>query len=191
MLRPVAVLLLAFLLPAAAPKSADTPELSYTADGQMIYPVNYRQWIYLTSGLGMSYVPQLAGAGHPMFDNVFVNPTAWEAFQKTGTWPDKTVLVLEVRGADSNVSIDHHGQSQTSELMGVEAHVKDARLPGGWGFFEFDNQKSAKITERPATCYTCHESHAAVDTTFVQFYPTLIGIAKDKKTLSAEYLKEK
>jgi hypothetical protein len=32
--------------------------------------------------------------------------------------------------------------------------------------------------------------HAAVDTTFVQFYPTLIGVAKEKKTLSPEYLKE-
>ena len=28
-----------------------------------------------------------------------------------------------------------------------------------------------------------------MDTTFVQFYPTLLGIAKDKATLSANYLK--
>jgi aspartate oxidase len=29
-----------------------------------------------------------------------------------------------------------------------------------------------------------------VDTTFVQFYPTLLPIAKEKQTLSASYLKE-
>jgi hypothetical protein len=29
-----------------------------------------------------------------------------------------------------------------------------------------------------------------VDTTFVQFYPTLLGLAKTKGTLSAPYLKE-
>jgi hypothetical protein len=29
-----------------------------------------------------------------------------------------------------------------------------------------------------------------VDTTFVQFYPTLLPIAKAKRTLSASYLKE-
>jgi hypothetical protein len=29
-----------------------------------------------------------------------------------------------------------------------------------------------------------------VDTTFVQFYPTLFPIAKEKGTLSASYLKE-
>jgi len=41
----------------------------------------------------------------------------------------------------------------------------------------------AKI--RPAlveNCYSCHSAHAAVDTTFVQFYPTLAPIAKAKGT---------
>ena len=32
------------------------------------------------------------------------------------------------------------------------------------------------------------EKHGAVDTTFVQFYPTLMPIAEQKKTLSAAYL---
>jgi len=41
-----------------------------------------------------------------------------------------------------------------------------------------------------ADCYTCHAAHAAVDTTFVQFYPTLLPIAKSKATLSASYRKE-
>ena len=40
------------------------------------------------------------------------------------------------------------------------------------------------------SCYSCHSDHAAVDTTFVQFYPTLLPIAKSKQTLSAAYLKE-
>jgi aspartate oxidase len=30
----------------------------------------------------------------------------------------------------------------------------------------------------------------AADTTFVQFYPTLLPIAEEKQTLSASYLKE-
>jgi hypothetical protein len=41
-----------------------------------------------------------------------------------------------------------------------------------------------------ANCYSCHQDHGAVDTTFVQFYPTLMGIAKDKGTLSVSYLKD-
>ena len=61
---------------------------------------NYREWIYLTSGIDMSYTPMSAGMqDHSMFDNVFVNPEAYRSFLATGTWPDKTVMVLEVREA--------------------------------------------------------------------------------------------
>jgi hypothetical protein len=76
--------------------------------------------------------------------------------------------------------------------MGFEVHVKDeARFPGKWAFFEFDTpSKNGTLVPQAAPCYTCHAAHAAVDTTFVQFYPTLLPIAKDKKTLSASYLKE-
>jgi hypothetical protein len=41
-----------------------------------------------------------------------------------------------------------------------------------------------------AACYSCHTDHGAVDTTFVQFYPTLLPIAKAKTTLSPAYLKD-
>jgi hypothetical protein len=196
MVRLLSVLLFALWLQGggsqkAAPVAASS-ELSYAADGQMKFPANYREWIYLTSGLGMNYNPGTP-PDHPMFDNVFVNPSAYKAFLQTGTWPDKTVIVLEVRGSETKASIDQSGHSQSPELMGVEVHVKDeARLPGKWGFFEFgDSATTAKVIARPATCYTCHEAHGAVDTTFVQFYPTLIGLAQAKKTLSPEYLKER
>jgi hypothetical protein len=127
-----------------------------------------------------------------MFDNVFVNPDSYRAFVETGKWPDKTMLVLEVRVAGSNASINKSGHFQTSELMGREVHVKDtARFPdGGWAFFGFDETTPSKQVPKEAACYSCHQQHAAVDTTFVQFYPTLIDIAKAKSTLSPAYLKE-
>ena len=48
------------------------------------------------------------------------------------------------------------------------------------------------MTALPQTseCNSCHEKYAAVDTTFVQFYPTLLPVAQAKKTLSASYLAE-
>jgi len=170
-------------------QSLHTP--SYTADGQLIFPANYREWIYLTSGVDMSYSPNRSQTGHSMFDNVFVNPEAYKAFLETGTWPDKTMLVLEARVAGSNASINKSGHFQTGELMGREVHVKDeARFPGKWAFFGFDSATTAKQVPREAACYSCHEQHAAVDTTFVQFYPTLLPIAKSKGTLSAGYSKD-
>ncbi len=47
-----------------------------------------------------------------MFDNVFVNPSSYKAFLETGSWPDQTMLVLELRGAGSNASINKSGTSR-------------------------------------------------------------------------------
>jgi Cytochrome P460 len=196
MLRSMLLLFLLTVVPqpgsshsdAANAAAGDAP--TYTADGQLKMPEHYREWIFLTSGVDMSYTPSPAMAGQSMFDNVFVNPSAYRVFQQTGTWPDKTTLVLEVRGAKGPSSINKRGHSQSPEIMGMEVHVKDAKLEGGWGFFEFNNPGTATLIKRPAACYECHETHAAVDTTFVQFYPTLIDLAKTKRTLSAAYLKE-
>ena len=165
-----------------------TPE--FTGDGQMKLPENYREWVYLSTGFDMSYNPAMR-MGHDMFDNVFVNPEAYKKFVETGTWPDKTTFVLEVRGAKNKGSINQQGSYQDTEVMGVEVHVKDeARFQGKWAFFGFDDGKTGKIFPQGAECYSCHAAHAAVDTTFVQFYPTLLPIAKSKGTLSAGYLKE-
>jgi len=169
--------------------TANVPQ--YTADGQLKFPENYREWIYLTSGIDMSYRPDLTMAGHSMFDNVFVNPEAYKYFVANGTWPDKTMLVLEVRKAATKSAINKTGHYQTTELMGQEVHVKDeSRFPGKWAFFGFDGKPTAQAFPTEMECYSCHAQHTAVDTTFVQFYPTLIEIAKQKGTLSPAYVKE-
>src|SRR5271154_1342487 len=95
--------------------SSEVP--TYTAEGKLIFPAQYREWIYLTSGVDMSYSPNGMKMDHSMFDNVFVNPASYKAFLQTGTWPDKTMLVLEVRVAGSNASINKSGHFQTSEIM--------------------------------------------------------------------------
>ena len=73
--------------------------------------------------------------------------------------------------------------------MGLEVHVKDEkRFTGKWAFFGFPGgAATAKMTPLTENCYSCHSDHGAVDTTFVQFYPTLLPIAKEKGTLAADY----
>jgi hypothetical protein len=186
-----ASLFLFTLLPGA--QSANVPSSDapvYIAGGNLVTPAHYREWIYLTSGIDMSYAAQAAGAtpDHSMFDNVFVNPTSYRSFLATGTWPDKTTMVLEVRSAENPLSINKHGHTQSTEIMSLEIHVKDH---GKWSFYDVNgNSKMAKLIPPPANCYTCHEAHGAVDTTFVQFYPTLLPLAMQKRTFSPAYLKE-
>jgi hypothetical protein len=173
--------------------AAATVTPGYTASGEMLPPTNYREWVYLTTGIDMSYFPKPAGMeDHSMFDNVFVNPDAYRSFLETGTWPDKTVIVLEAREARSKGSINQHGHFQAGSVMDMEVHVKDeARFPGKWAFFSFDSAGgNGTLIPQGAPCYSCHAAHAAVDTTFVQFYPTLLPIALKKGTLSEAYLKD-
>jgi Cytochrome P460 len=163
---------------------------TYTKDGDLAPPLQYREWVYLTSGLDMSYTPK-ASADMSTFDNVFVNPEAYRTFLATGTWPDKTLMVLESRRAETKGSINQAGHFQSGAVMGLEFHVKDeSRFPGKWAFFDIVNESKATLIPQGAPCYTCHADHAAVDTTFVQFYPTLLPIAQQKGTLSANYLKD-
>jgi hypothetical protein len=185
-------LVIAFPVAAYAgdPPGHDAHVPTYTADGKLIAPSDYREWVYLSSGLGMSYNPKALASPDPMFDNTFVNPESWRAFQKTGAWPDKTVIVLEVRGSSDKGSINQRGHFQSGDVQGMEVHVKDAAR-GGWAFYSFDDGPSpAARIPQDKSCYGCHSAHGAVDTTFVQFYPTLLPIAKQHSTLSAAYLKD-
>jgi hypothetical protein len=166
-------------------RTPDGPQ--YTADGQLKFPANYREWVFLSSGLGMTYGPLGANAGedNPPFDNVFVDRAAYRSFLNSGRWPDKTIFVLEVRSSQSKGSINNGGHFQAGAI-GVEVHVKDEkRFPGKWAFFSFDNGlQLAKQIPVSASCYSCHRQSGAVDTTFVQFYPTLIHVAQQKGTLA-------
>jgi hypothetical protein len=164
----------------------------YSTDGQLKFPADYREWVFLSSGVGMTYGP-LAAAGRmgpPMFDNVFVNPQSYRSFLKTGHWPDKTMFVLEVRTSESHASINKDGHFQT-DVMGIEAEVKDASAKTGeWTFYGFGDSKNtgpAKALDRSASCYSCHGTNTAVENTFVQFYPVLYPIAEARGTLNAKF----
>ena len=158
---------------------------AFSGDNELTKPENYREWIWLSSGLGMAYGPSARSATDPPFDNVFVKPEAYRSFLQSGTWPDKTVLVLELRSSLSNGSINQQGHFQ-GNLIDIEVEVKDeSRFPGKWAFYGFGNSSSAKPFPATATCYSCHSQNGAVDNTFVQFYPTLLEIAKQKGTLKS------
>ena len=124
--------------------------------------------------------PEAANAQEPRFDNVFVTREAYSAFLATGKWPDKTMFVLEVRTSQSKASINNGGRFQ-SGLVAIEAEVKSG---GKWAFYGFGTgSATGKQIPTTASCYSCHAQHGAVDNTFVQFYPTLLSVARAKGTL--------
>ena len=171
--------------------SGDGPR--YRNGNELVRPGDYREWMFLSSGLGMTYEAervQEAGSGaRPMrFQNVFVNRSAYDGFKETGEWPDGSIFVLEIRQAVSEASINVAGSFQ-SELLVLEAEVKDSRFEDGWAFYNFGSAGSMPdavaplSTEDAAPCVACHTEHTAVERTFVQFYPVALEIAREKGTL--------
>ena len=168
--------------------AADGP--TYRNGMQLVRPADYREWNFLSSGIGMTYAAAGApAAGAPQFfGNVFVNPSSYRSFLQTGRWPDQTIFILETRASATEGSIVKGGRFQTTHA-GMEAEVKDARFPGGWAFFNFGSPQRMPDAAAPlsgdavSACVDCHSTNTAVERTFVQFYPVLLDVARAKGTL--------
>ncbi len=94
--------------------SPPPPGPQFTSDGKLMRPEGYRKWVFLSSGYGMSYSQGASSdQDHLMFTNVFVPPADYDYFLAHGTWPDKTMFVLEMYGSQSKGSINQHGHFQT------------------------------------------------------------------------------
>lgn len=176
-LAAVAIAAVALLRAAAVPavpRPSDAPQ--YSAGGKLLLPQDYREWIYLSSGLGMEYSAE--GKPGSEFTNVFVKPSAYRAFLQTGRWPDRTVFVLESRNSATRGSINRGGHYQEG-LRSLSASVKDAKhFPAKWAYFSFNQGAQQASANPPPHCFQCHNTHGAVDNTFVQFYPTLKPVAE-------------
>ena len=159
----------------------------YTSAGELLLPKDYREWIFLSSGLGMTYGPAASTPEDPRFENVFVNPSSYRSFLETGRWPDRTVFILEIRRSESKGSINNGGHYQTG-IAAVEAAVKDERrFPQKWAYFGFGRGEKAAPLPTTSVCNSCHGANAAVENTFVQFYPALLEVATRKGTLNSSY----
>ena len=165
---------------AAVPDNAP----QYTKDGKLIAPKNYREWVFLSSGLGMTY-SKGSPNNNPMFTNVFVAPEAYHAFLQTGQWPDGTILMMDMYTSGTEGSINKGGHYQLENMGGFEAHVKDASRPGDtWKFYGFEaKDEAAAARPNGNDCTQCHVKNGGVEATFVQFYPTLLPVARTKGTL--------
>ena len=172
-----ALALIACVALLAAEPDQKMPKPQYDDKGQLVRPAGYREWMFLSAGYGMNYSP--APGGHEMFTNVFVQRWAYDQFVNSGKWPEQTMFVIDERDAASRSSINQKGHYQT-DLMGLAVEVKDSgRNPDKWAYYGFEaDGKTAGAMPHGNGCWSCHDAHAAVEHTFVQFYPTLKTVAK-------------
>jgi len=171
------------LFSSAGQTQVPTAQPQFTEDGKLARPEGYRRWVYVSSGFGMSYTQSASGMQD--FTNVFVAPAAYDYFTANGKWPDKTMFVLEIYGSTSRGSINKHGSYQ-EDFMGLDVEVKDeGRFADKWAYFNFNGAEKAASAVTPSRndCWKCHDQNAAVEHSFVQFYPELLKIARAKGTV--------
>ena len=173
----IAILVLSALALAAmvAQPAEALEEPRFTAQKELLRPEGYREWVFVGASLGMSY--NEAAPKTPTFHNVYLHPRAYREFVKTGRFPERTILAMEVLTPGSQSSINRQGQFE-DRFVGVEAAVKDSsRFPEGWAYFNFIRPgqtaaPTAKAFPKEA-CWQCHHEHGGSDNVFTQFYPVL------------------
>ncbi len=163
---------------------------SFNPDGSVKIPQNWRTWIYM----GTPFTPNALNDGKapfPEFHNVYIEPSAFAHFKKTGKFANGTQIVKELALVRQKAKDEMYKDGSTDEVsgrgyfqgefQGLELAYKDtgrfSKEPGGWVCFSFGHKaqpynKSAKAF-KSESCNACHQASAATDYVFTQFYPVL------------------
>ena len=172
-----ATLLLCILLVLSA-LPARAQDATFNGDGSLNRPEGYRDWMYVGTPLTPNDMND-GEAPFPEFHNVYINPQAWRDYQRTGQFPDGTVLVKELVSVGSKEASSGKGYFM-GEFVGLEAAVKDSKRfphePGNWAYFSFGHSYPlADTTKAQAVenCSSCHQTRAAQDFVFTQYYPII------------------
>lgn len=156
---------------------------SFTKENALLTPKNYREWVFV----GAPVTPKDMNDGKPAFPefhNVYIDPTSWNHWKKTGEFRDGTVIVKELVSVGTKESASGKGYFP-GEFNGIAAMVKDTKRfadrPGNWAFFGFDSYDAKHgAIQADDACAACHKENAAHDMVFIQHYPVLRA-AKPKK----------
>jgi hypothetical protein len=169
----IAFIVLALVPSMAGDRSAieDAPQFR---GEKLIRPDGYDRWPVVGTSIGLSYAESVDGSGPGAFHRIYMNPSAYDTFKRTRTFPEGTTFVLEIHEAAQKVSSARGGYFE-GERIALEASVKDRkRFPSGWAYFGFENGALSSAFANPdSLCHSCHVKHGQIDSVFVQFYPTL------------------
>jgi hypothetical protein len=173
----------------------------YDSAGRVKTPTGYRAWVFVGAPLtpeglndGKYNCDQPGGctkSNFPEYHHVYIEKKNVDAYLKTGSFPEGTVIVKELTRVLNPTFPDSSRKEPSGRgyvngaYNGIDMSVKDSkRFAGtnGWGFFTFGHHPlpyDPTSAETPvAECAGCHIANvAATDMTWIQFYPLL----RDKK----------
>jgi hypothetical protein len=175
--------------PVAAAQEQDAQSSAvFDAQGKLKLPDPhvFRRWVFV----GAPLTPNGLNGGHanfPEFHHVYIEEKNVDAYLKTGSFPEGTIIVKELTRVLKPTFPDGSRTEPSGrgffngEYNGIDVTVKDSKRfakTNGWGFFTFGHHPlpyAEAAAEAPATeCAFCHQANVAkTDMTWVQFYPLL------------------
>lgn len=169
---------------AAAGETRERYMPEYTAAGDLILPKNFEEWVYLGSPL----TPNALNGGKanfPEYHNVYMQPWAYEEYQKSNVFPEGTIMFKELQltlpgQLPDGSRTEPSGRGYfPGKLNGADVTVKDSKRyadTGGWGYYNFHHYEPKAPTAKlkPKTeCAYCHSASAKKDEVWTQFYVRL------------------
>jgi Cytochrome P460 len=161
----------------------------FDSDGKLKLPdFSFRRWVLVGTPLTPNGLNN-GKAGFPEYHNVYIEEKNVDAYLKTGSFPEGTVIVKELARV-LNPTFPDGSRTEPSgrgffngEFNGIDLTVKDSQRfakTNGWGFFTFGHHPlpyDKTSPEKSVTeCAGCHLANVAkTDMTWVQFYPILRG----------------
>ncbi|MFN0056282.1 MAG: cytochrome P460 family protein [Planctomycetales bacterium] len=174
---------------ATRPAAAKSREPQYNAEGELKRPTDFETWVFVGANMGLEY--READAPEPLadkdrdtkakignFHNVYITPEAYEHYARTGKFPEKTMLALDIYKAETGEPKGVVAEGLfPGKQTGLAVAVKNSARPDGsktdWAYYEFSADQEAARAFPDKACYDCHLQHASDDLVWVQFYPTL------------------
>lgn len=163
---------------------AQTPGM-VMENGKVALPEGFREWVFIGAPLTPNGLNGGAAA-FPEFHHVYIEPDAFATYQKTGEFPEGTVIVKElVLLKDAEYPDGSRDEASgrgffADTFAGIDMMVKDSKRyarTDGWGFFNYGHHAPpyAKAAAPMAAdaCAACHTANADYDMVFTGFYPVL------------------
>lgn len=170
---------------ATAPSDGRLPHGAVTVhfndQGQALLPRGYRSWVHAAtswSPIGKTPISPDQPTKTPELHNVYVEPSAYRTYMKTGHFPEGAVLVKEFSKTDTNPltcsgppafvclttsgkNIMDHGET------GIAVMYKNTqrypKAPGGWAYFDFGHQPPPyRPVSAPHPFMQCAACHVAL-----------------------------
>ncbi len=153
--------------------------------GELVLPEGFREWVFIGAPLTPNGLNN-GKAGFPEYHHVYVNPDAYAVYEKTGSFPDGTVIAKELVSLQKGGFKDGSKNAPSGrgffahKFQGMDVMVKDGKRfkdTNGWGFFNFGHEEPPYLRAATAapveSCAACHTVNAGKGMVFKQYYPIL------------------